>query len=455
VKKFLLVITALLALSPIHGGAGGGFSLLAAFAAPESLCADSYSCHCVGATPNGVYDQFHTSPSSIGTCSGLCKSISDAQAATSMNYTFQCKNAQGMLFVPDGGSGSAQSYGEQAINAIPGSTPVIPILNVPIPGLNLEGSVTNANGMVSSNLLGLYVQAAYRFLLVAGSIMAVVMLMVGGLQYVTSGGSSKRVEKAKERIRNAIIGLVLLFAAFDLAFLLDPATVMFKPLIVESVPQIANDIRADYMLAESQISGGASVSQTDIERFKAMSKPSQTELENGVQFFITSYYAPAYGDTQGDLSFECNIAMQCSCPDSPVSGRKNAPQEAKTCYSKGLNYYWEPCTPFPSTTPFCNKTTAFKEGLVTTPPVGRRTAAVDRSVLPLGTVFKVFGAPDAASNSAIWYAEDTGGEIKGRRVDLFMGSGKSALDVAKRNIGEVTIRVCPNNDPAKCPTTLN
>jgi 3D (Asp-Asp-Asp) domain-containing protein len=284
--------------------------------------------------------------------------------------------------------------------------------------------------------------------------MAVVMLMVGGLEYVISGGSSKRVDKAKTRIKNAVIGLVLLFAAFDLAFLIDPGTVMFKSLVVESVPQIANEARSAFMLAEAS-SGGSSAKSSDLERFKAMSTPTRAELEKGVTFFITSYYAPAYGDKQGDLSFECNIAMQCSCPDSPLSGRKNAPQAAKTCYSKGLNYYWEPCTPFGSDVPFCNKTTAFKEGLVKTPPEGHHTAAVSRSVLPLGTVFKVFGAPDAASNSAIWYAEDTGGEIKGRRVDLFMGSGSSALNVAKKNIGEVTLRVCPENNPARCPTSLN
>jgi 3D (Asp-Asp-Asp) domain-containing protein len=332
---------------------------------------------------------------------------------------------------------------------------VIPILNVPIPGLDLAGSVTKSDGTVRSNLIGLYVQAAYRFLLVAGTLMAVTMLMVGGLEYVMSGGSSKRVDKAKTRIKNAVIGLVLLFAAFDLAFLIDPGTVLFKSLVVESVPQMASDVRSSFMLAESQVTGGASAKSTDLERFKAMGTPTKDELEKGVPFFITSYYAPAYGDKQGDLSFECNIAMQCSCPDSPISGRKNAPQSAKTCYSKGLNYYWEPCTPFASTVPFCNKTTAFKEGLVTTPPEGHHTAAVSRNVLPLGTVFKIFGAPDAASNSAIWYAEDTGGEIKGRRVDLFMGSGSSALATAKRNIGEVTLRVCPGNDPAKCPTTLN
>jgi hypothetical protein len=91
---------------------------------------------------------------------------------------------------------------------------------------------------VGSNLLGLYLAAAYRFLLIAGATIAVVMLMVGGLEYVISGGSSKRVEKAKHRIRGAIVGLILLFAAYDLAFLISPQTVMFQSLDLANVDAI-------------------------------------------------------------------------------------------------------------------------------------------------------------------------------------------------------------------------
>ncbi len=71
--------------------------------------------------------------------------------------------------------------------------------------------------------------------------MAVVMLMVGGLEYTVSGGNAKRLDKAKHRISNALIGLVLLFAAFNLAYLLDPRTTTFRSLSLQSVQAIEID----------------------------------------------------------------------------------------------------------------------------------------------------------------------------------------------------------------------
>jgi hypothetical protein len=125
----------------------------------------------------------------------------------------------------------------------PKRDPVIPILNVPIPGLDFANSLfqNTETGTVTSNFLGLYIQAVYRFLLVAMSLIAVVMLMIGGLEYTISGGSAKRVEKAKTRIKNAVIGLILLFAAYDIAFLLDPATVTFGPLSLIDIRGVSLD----------------------------------------------------------------------------------------------------------------------------------------------------------------------------------------------------------------------
>ncbi len=144
--------------------------------------------------------------------------------------SFKCIVAPTTPFVPP--------PGDVPVDATKPSVPVIPILNVPIPGLDLTGAVSKNGGVVTSSLISLYIQAAYRFLLVAGSLMAIVMLMVGGLEYVIAGGSSKRVEKAKTRIKNAIMGLILLFAAFDLAFLISPQTVAFVPLKIESIKKL-------------------------------------------------------------------------------------------------------------------------------------------------------------------------------------------------------------------------
>jgi hypothetical protein len=123
-----------------------------------------------------------------------------------------------------------------------------PVLNVPIPGLckgaNGENCFDNAattmdeNGITHTNLLGTYVAAWYKFLLIAASIVAVTMLAIAGLQYATAAGNTKQVEQAKKRIWNAISGMILLLLAYNIAFLVDPKTTAFKPLSIRSAPGI-------------------------------------------------------------------------------------------------------------------------------------------------------------------------------------------------------------------------
>ena len=45
-------------------------------------------------------------------------------------------------------------------------------------------------------------------------IVAVIMLIVGGIKYIVSGGDSKKVTDAKNTILYAIIGLIVCFLAF-------------------------------------------------------------------------------------------------------------------------------------------------------------------------------------------------------------------------------------------------
>lgn len=127
-------------------------------------------------------------------------------------------------------SSTASSSGETARNA------VIPVLNVPIPGLDFGTAVeTDEAGNQKATFLAKYIDALYRYLIVAAAIIAVVMMMIGGLQYILSRGHADAVKQAKSRITNAVIGLVILFAAYDIAFLINPDTVRFDALTIKTV----------------------------------------------------------------------------------------------------------------------------------------------------------------------------------------------------------------------------
>ncbi|MBR2641258.1 hypothetical protein IKD49_02260 [Candidatus Saccharibacteria bacterium] len=60
---------------------------------------------------------------------------------------------------------------------------------------------------------GVFKQVTNVILYIVG-IIAVIMLIIGGIKYVVSGGDSKKVTDAKNTVLYAIIGLVIAFLAF-------------------------------------------------------------------------------------------------------------------------------------------------------------------------------------------------------------------------------------------------
>lgn len=60
---------------------------------------------------------------------------------------------------------------------------------------------------------GVFKQITNTILYIVG-IVAVIMLIVGGVKYVISGGDAKKVTDAKNTVLYAIIGLVIAFLAF-------------------------------------------------------------------------------------------------------------------------------------------------------------------------------------------------------------------------------------------------
>lgn len=60
---------------------------------------------------------------------------------------------------------------------------------------------------------GIFKQITNTILYIVG-VIAVIMLIIGGIKYVVSGGDSKKVTDAKNTVLYAIIGLVIAFLAF-------------------------------------------------------------------------------------------------------------------------------------------------------------------------------------------------------------------------------------------------
>ncbi len=58
-------------------------------------------------------------------------------------------------------------------------------------------------------------------ILIVAGIVAFLFLLIGGVQWILSGGEKEGTEKARKRITNALIGLAIVFSAYAIAFLVN------------------------------------------------------------------------------------------------------------------------------------------------------------------------------------------------------------------------------------------
>ena len=76
--------------------------------------------------------------------------------------------------------------------------------------------------------------------------------------------------------------------------------------------------------------------------------------------------------------------------------------------------------------------------------VAMRTVAVDKNLIPKRSVLFIketvgLKMPDGSAHDGYWYASDAGGAIKGKRIDLFTGSGAGSMGpVRALNLSSLT-----------------
>ena len=107
-----------------------------------------------------------------------------------------------------------------AISAMVGClivAPVSAISNDPCSS-SLPQAVRQANGCPGTggneNSLPKIITSILSGIIAAAGLVAVIYIIVGGVQYMTSGGDAQKIEKAKKTILYAVIGLVVCALSF-------------------------------------------------------------------------------------------------------------------------------------------------------------------------------------------------------------------------------------------------
>lgn len=108
-----------------------------------------------------------------------------------------------------------------------------------IPGVNFtdpkvyeeaDGADGGKQVFIYSTYLGEYIIALYQYAVAIASLLAVIMIIIAGFEWVVSGGNQESIGQAKKRITNAITGLVLAVGSYTILYTINPELVRFRPL---------------------------------------------------------------------------------------------------------------------------------------------------------------------------------------------------------------------------------
>lgn len=92
----------------------------------------------------------------------------------------------------------------------------------------------------STTTISKYVKAVYDYLLSIVGITAAIVLMVGGIMWLTAGGSSEKVSQAKSWISGSLTGMVLALTSYLILQTINPQLVSFTPTKVPEIKPLVN-----------------------------------------------------------------------------------------------------------------------------------------------------------------------------------------------------------------------
>ncbi len=208
-------------------------------------------------------------------------------------------------------------------------------------------------GRIEVSSLPEYIDLMYRFLIPAMSLVAVTMLMIGGLQYATARGNSKAVSEAKTRITNALTGLVLLFAAFAIANFIDPKLTSLAGLRVPLIKQnvllesdtTCESLRDQYGFVIEPSSGacGKTGRIKNIDNVKPEAANSNFHVGSSCDFSTCANGTTCFSDG------ESNSCLSCTGVPSPSVGGCSAFAERANSVDGDDNHQYY-CTYYNATT---------------------------------------------------------------------------------------------------------
>jgi hypothetical protein len=106
-----------------------------------------------------------------------------------------------------------------------------PDLKVSIPQLkNFEKITCQEGNICDIPWLGQYIGGIQKYAIGIVGILAVIVLMIGGVIWLTAAGNQNQIGRAKKMIAGSLVGLTLVFSSYIILFLINPNLTIMKSL---------------------------------------------------------------------------------------------------------------------------------------------------------------------------------------------------------------------------------
>ncbi|MFA4834077.1 MAG: pilin [Patescibacteria group bacterium] len=99
--------------------------------------------------------------------------------------------------------------------------------------------------------IGEYIAGIYNYAIGIVGILAAMVLMFGGVIWLTAGGSSEKVKEAKAWIGASLTGLILALTSYMILYQINPDLVKFNPLQVNVITEMKKGIGCEWKLVSS------------------------------------------------------------------------------------------------------------------------------------------------------------------------------------------------------------
>ena len=135
---------------------------------------------------------------------------------------------------------------------------IAPILSVYIPGFTKFSDVTcdSTSPNCSIPWIAEYIGAIFKYSMLIVGILAVIVMIIGGVIWLTAGGSQGRISEGKDFVKNGVLGAVIALCSYMAMFIINPNLTILPPINVGYINKIdVEELTPDEQISAQNISG--------------------------------------------------------------------------------------------------------------------------------------------------------------------------------------------------------